>query len=82
MKLCIDCAHYRYGIKGMSLSNPFLLCRRALSDRRSPVDGTLAHLLNEWPEKERKPGRAFLGRQRCGPEARYFEPIDPASIPS
>lgn len=69
--LCVNCRHYgSHGYDGA-------LCRRPLSDARSPVDGGECDLLYAMAWNERRSERTLFGRQRCGPSARFFEPFTP-----
>jgi hypothetical protein len=67
--ICTACAHcppQRAGTGAM--------CRRPLSDRIDPVNGAFATTVNTACANERAPGRTWLGlgRERCGPEGRFF----------
>ena len=71
MKLCTDCRWFSHDWRGDWEG----YCVRPLSDRRSTVTGSLDHWLLVNASRERRPGRTWfgLGRERCGPDARFFE---------
>lgn len=76
MKLCKDCKWFGDMVKGPPLTMPFLAegCLRPLPGEPSVVTGGPRRHLREWCEDERKPGRVWLfGRERCGPDAKFFE---------
>ena len=78
MKLCKDCFHFRPTPTRQFVT--VFKCRRPLTAEVEPVYGAPARSLNAWASDERKPGRTLLGRQRCGPDARFFhnekEPVE------
>lgn len=59
-------------------------CTRPVGERMSVVDGCLIETLHTEPENERKAGRTWLGlgRERCGPEAKFFEKRPESKPPS
>lgn len=74
--LCCDCRHYRRaffcGLGGMPAE-----CARPLSETISVVTGLLTRRLNSPCYKERRDGRTWLGRQRCGRAGLFFEEKSP-----
>ena len=70
-RLCSDCNWYG-AITGLYSYG----CTRPTSERRSVAFGYLVDRLDTSAERERKPGRTWfgLGRERCGPDAQYWEP--------
>lgn len=66
-KLCKDCKHFYPKYVGVPSA-----CGRPLSERLDPVHGTADKQLRGDPWKERRPGRTLLGRERCGPEGKFF----------
>lgn len=90
-KICKDCTH------GLGLRNPFPFpyplgfgiikpscCRPVLAAPIDLVTGKPKRL-DVDPYSERKPGKTIFGRERCGPEAKFFEqyvaPYPPACEP-
>jgi hypothetical protein len=72
-RFCKDCKHYRPHINfGMYVIPE--RCVRPLSDRTNPVTGEPADRLDKTARSERKNARTIFGRQRCGPDAIFFEP--------
>jgi hypothetical protein len=77
--ICSACDHcFKPLICGVSYG-----CRRPLSDRRDLVTGELSDRVGDDCIRERRSGRTFfgLGRLRCGPEGRFFTPIEEVGPP-
>lgn len=72
--LCRDC-HWYWQPFMPSMQGPYSHCARPISEERSLVSGNLVHTLRASAESERKAGRTWfgLGRERCGPDAQFFE---------
>lgn len=68
-RLCTDCKWHGV-ITGMYAYG----CTRPTSDRRGVAYGELLDTLDTGARRERLPGRTWfgLGRERCGPDAKFF----------
>ena len=66
MKLCKDCEHYARKLPNVHGED---LCLRSLE--RDPVHGERA--VFHWAYEQRKTRGLLFNRDRCGPDARYFE---------
>ena len=72
-KFCKDC-RYLWNPIMPSMHGPYTQCMRPLSEEISLVDGRKVRTADTSPSSERKAGRTWfgLGRERCGPEAKFF----------
>jgi hypothetical protein len=73
-KLCKDCEHYRPPLWIGRTGLPSL-CGRPIGEGFNLQTGGYSVTLGGDASNERKPGRTWfgLGRERCGPEAQFFE---------
>lgn len=71
-RYCVNCVHH---VKRYDVCFAPSECDRPLSDRRDPVTGALNDRLCRWCDSERRSDKTLFGRVRCGPGARFFEPI-------
>jgi hypothetical protein len=67
--VCRNCQHLAHKRKAG------LICKRVLLTRHDPVNGRVAVRANAPAHRERASERTLFGRTRCGPQARFFDPI-------
>lgn len=79
-RICYDCKHlWRPMMPGMYA---WPRCTRPLLDKpRSLITGKHPELSVD-PASERRNGRTLFGRERCGPDAQFFEAAPPMRPPS
>lgn len=75
MKLCIDCRHSKNGFDcGMAgIPFPATFCHRPVAHPMNPVTGTTSHPLYKPAREERCHPVWIFNRNRCGPDAKFWE---------
>jgi hypothetical protein len=75
-RLCVDCEYFTRAIMP-TLRGPNCRCSRPVSTYRNLVSGEVTRTLGACPFDERRTGTRTLfglGRERCGPAGKFFEP--------
>ncbi|NOW46175.1 hypothetical protein FHW96_002333 [Novosphingobium sp. SG751A] len=75
-KPCVQCGHFSVIMKGRNR------CQRPIAAAACPVDGLKITHLDRSAYSERSNDWSLFGRQKCGPDGRYFKEGRSGQFPS